>query len=227
MRTQPVVLVHGWAGSFATTWQSNGMAALLEDAGRQVIGVDLLGHGTAPKPHDPADYEDMTARIIDVLPDGEVDAIGFSLGAITLLELACKAPERIGRLVVAGIGDNLFRTERSTAMLDAVEGRAPADDIGAQIFAQYAAQGDNDRAALAAVLKRPNPRPVTRDELSRLTMPVLVVIGDKDFAGPGDPLAEAIPGAKLVTLRNVDHFATPESFGFIDAALEFVDALPA
>jgi hypothetical protein len=28
-------------------------------------------------------------------------------------------------------------------------------------------------------------------------------------------------------LRNVDHFATPESFGFIDAALEFIDAVPA
>jgi hypothetical protein len=54
-----------------------------------------------------------------------------------------------------------------------------------------------------------------------------VVIGDKDFAGPGEPLAAAIPGGQLVTLRNVDHFATPESFGFIDAALEFIDAVPA
>jgi hypothetical protein len=27
-------------------------------------------------------------------------------------------------------------------------------------------------------------------------------------------------------LRNVDHFATPESFGFIDATLEFLDAIP-
>jgi pimeloyl-ACP methyl ester carboxylesterase len=54
-----------------------------------------------------------------------------------------------------------------------------------------------------------------------------VVIGDKDFAGPGEPLAAAIPGGQLVTLRNVDHFATPESCGFIDAALEFIDAVPA
>jgi len=27
-------------------------------------------------------------------------------------------------------------------------------------------------------------------------------------------------------LRNVDHFATPEDFGFIDATLEFLDAVP-
>ena len=40
-------------------------------------------------------------------------------------------------------------------------------------------------------------------------------------------MVDALPDARLVTLRNVDHFATPESFGFIDAALEFIDAVPA
>ena len=55
---------------------------------------------------------------------------------------------------------------------------------------------------------------------------MLVVIGDRDFAGPADELVEALPDARLVVLRNVDHFATPESFGFIDAALEFLDAVP-
>ena len=56
-------------------------------------------------------------------------------------------------------------------------------------------------------------------------MPVLVALGDKDFAGPADLLMEALPDARLVTLKGVDHFATPESFAFIDAALEFLDAL--
>ena len=31
--------------------------------------------------------------------------------------------------------------------------------------------------------------------------------------------------AMVETLRNVDHFATTESFGFFDAALEFLDAI--
>jgi hypothetical protein len=53
---------------------------------------------------------------------------------------------------------------------------------------------------------------------------VLVVLGDKDFAGPADPLVDALPDARLVTLRNVDHFATPKDFGFIDAALDFLGA---
>ncbi|MEO5723135.1 MAG: alpha/beta fold hydrolase, partial [Ilumatobacteraceae bacterium] len=94
----PVVLVHGWGGSFATTWQNNGFTELLHDAGREVIGVDLLGHGDAPKPHEPAAYADLTARIVDALPDFPVDAIGFSLGAMTLLRLACNQPQRFRKL---------------------------------------------------------------------------------------------------------------------------------
>jgi pimeloyl-ACP methyl ester carboxylesterase len=30
-----VVLVHGWGGSFATTWERSGFTALLADAGRR------------------------------------------------------------------------------------------------------------------------------------------------------------------------------------------------
>jgi pimeloyl-ACP methyl ester carboxylesterase len=221
-------MVHGWGGSFASTWQAPGWEALLQDAGRTVIGVDLLGHGTAPKPHDPDDYNDLTARIVDALPtDGPVDAIGFSMGAITLLELAARSPERFGRLVVAGIGTNVFvdDPERRQLIVDAVEGRATDDNV-ARLFSQYANQTGNDPAALAACLKRTGGR-LTPEQLANVTMPVLVALGDRDFAGPADPLIDALPDAKLVTLKGVDHFATPESFAFIDAALEFVDALPA
>ena len=56
--------------------------------------------------------------------------------------------------------------------------------------------------------------------------PVLVCLGDRDFAGPPEPLVEALPDARLKVLRGVDHFATPKDFGFIDAALSFLDAVP-
>src|SRR5215470_5541184 len=109
VRSEPVVMVHGWGGSFATTWQAPGWEALLQDAGRTVIGVDLLGHGTAPKPHDPEAYADLTERIVEALPpDGTIDAVGFSLGAATLLELATRRPARFNRLVVSGVGASLF-----------------------------------------------------------------------------------------------------------------------
>ena len=59
-----------------------------------------------------------------------------------------------------------------------------------------------------------------------MTVPVQVVLGDRDFAAPADLLVEALPDATHVTLRGVDHFATPRDFGFIDAALGFLDAQP-
>ena len=225
----PVVLVHGWGGSFETTWRRSGFTDLLADAGRPVIGVDLLGHGTAPKPHEPEAYADLTARIREALPDEPVDAVGFSLGAMTLLRLVAADPSRVRRLVVGGVGRNLFEVdeERSAAILAGVEGTGdPEDNIG-RLFGQYATQEGNDRVALAAVLRRPGATHFVPADLARVTVPVLAVIGDRDFAGPVDPLVDALPDARAVVLRNVDHFATPESFGFIDATLEFLGAVPA
>ena len=226
--SSPVVLVHGWGGSYLNTWQKSGFTALLEDADRDVIGVDLLGHGEAPKPHDPEAYADLTLRIIEALPDEPVDAVGFSLGALTLLRLACDQPHRFSRLVLAGIGENVFSTDTSGTqkIVAALQGEGDPSDNLSRLFLQYAEQAGNDREALLAVMQRPSRGPFTNDELAAVTCPTLVAIGDLDFAGPGDRLAAALPNARLATLRKVDHFATPEAFAFIDAALEFLDAVP-
>jgi len=224
-----VVLVHGWGGSFAATWQRSGFTELLRDAGRDVIGVDLLGHGTAPKPHEPDAYADMGARILDAMPtDQQVDAIGFSLGAITLLALAKQHPDRFRKLVLAGIGRNVLEPDPETSkrVVAAIEGSGSDDDTLAMLFAQYAHQPGNDPVALAIIMGRERSAPPDATTFADVTCPILVVIGDKDFAGPGDPLVAILPNASLKVLRNVDHFATPESFGFIDAALEFIDAVP-
>jgi pimeloyl-ACP methyl ester carboxylesterase len=224
----PVLLVHGWGASFDRTWVATGVSALLEDAGRTVVGVDLLGHGGAPKPHDPGAYADLTVRLVDALPpEGAVDAVGFSLGAYTLLELASRQPERFGRLVLAGIGDRAFERdeEERRRLVAGVRGEAPEDDVHAQAFRHYAEQPGNDPEALAAVMERP-AAPFTESQVGAVACPVLVVLGDRDFARPADRLVAALPDARLVTLRNVDHFATPESFAFIDAMLGFLDAIP-
>jgi pimeloyl-ACP methyl ester carboxylesterase len=225
MRDEPVLLVHGFATSAARTWGDNGWIDLLGDAGRQVIAPDLLGHGGAPKPHDPEAYAAMEADLAARLPDGPVDAIGFSLGARILLTLAAADPGRFGRLVVAGVGVNLFRDSASPAIAQAIEGRADGANPVAQYFAGLAAQPGADPAALAACIRSHRPR-LDAATLAKVTCPVLVVLGDRDFAGPADPLVEALPDATFRPLRGVDHFATPKDFGFVDAALGFVDAQP-
>ena len=59
-----------------------------------------------------------------------------------------------------------------------------------------------------------------------MSVPTLIVVGENDFVFPPDELVDALPDAKLVTLSGVDHFATPKNFGFIDAALDFLEAQP-
>jgi pimeloyl-ACP methyl ester carboxylesterase len=221
----PVVLIHGFAGSTERTWAPAGWLDLLADAGRTVVGIDLLGHGNAEKPHDPLAYAALESDARSQLPEGVCDAVGFSLGARVLLTLAADEPARFRRLVVAGVGTNLFQIER----MDDLATLLGADEPGeasptARYFLAQAQAGDADPKALAAYLQRPSQGPFTAELLASIKLPVLVVLGDEDFAGPADPLVDALPDARLVTLRGVDHFATPKQFAFLDAALDFLAA---
>lgn len=218
-----VLLAHGFLSSFELNWRETGFADLLADMGREVIPFDFPGHGSAEKPHDPAAYADLPGCIDDALPPGEaIDAVGFSMGAVQLLHLATRTPERFRRLVLAGIGENVFEPQDASSIADAIEsGIEPEDNAAGKFFVQSSKIPGNDPLALAACMRRMH-RPLTEDDLAKVELPVLVVLGDKDFAGPADRLVAALPDARLVMLRNTEHFATPRSFGFLDAALEFL-----
>jgi pimeloyl-ACP methyl ester carboxylesterase len=219
----PVVLVHGFATSADRTWRDNGWIDLLTDVGREVIAIDLLGHGAADKPHDPAAYEQLEALVVAQLPDEPVDAIGFSMGARVLLTIAADQPDRFHRIVTTGVGANLFRDEPRDVITNAIRGEGDTDNPVAQYFAGLARQPGNDPEALLACMQAPRPR-LDDGRLAKVTCPVLVIIGDRDFAGPGDPLVDALPDAKLLSLPGVDHFVTPKDFRTMDAALAFVGA---
>ena len=226
----PVVLLHGWAGSFRETWQSTGIDALLEDGGRSVIGVDLLGHGDADKPHEPEAYAHLDRWLLDRLaPEAPVvDAVGFSLGAMTILGALVAEPGRFGKVVLAGIGNGMLEERdenEGKKIVAALEGTGDTSDPSAQIFANYANAPGKDKAALTAIMKRPRSAPLEEAVLATIQNEVLVVIGEKDFTYPADRLASAFPNGRLVVLRNTDHFATPESFPFIDAVLDFLGAV--
>lgn len=219
----PVVLIHGFGTSYELTWVHNGWVDLLADEGREVIGVDLLGHGDAPKPTDPEAYDDLGARVRDALPDEPADAIGFSLGAKTLLQVAAADPSRFRSLIVAGVGSNLFQRSDHSAVVDAVRTGDDGGNPALRYFAGLADLPGNDREALAACMSNGGGG-ITPEQLAAITCPVLVVLGDQDFTGPADPLVDALPDATYVELARTDHAKTPKSFAFIDAALEFLRA---
>lgn len=221
-----VVLVHGLGGSSTRTWEHHGWFDLIRDAGRQPVGIDLLGHGDAPKPHEPAAYAGLADYLLEQLPPEPVDAIGFSLGARTLLEVALAAPGRIARLVLTGVGANLFAPrEDASSIVGAIQGEGDPTDPFVRYFADLANDPSVDREALRALVQCKRDS-LSADALGAVDIPVLVLLGDGDFAGPADPLTEALPNVAFAELRRCDHFATPRSMECIERALQFVDANP-
>ena len=218
----PVVLLHGFATSSARTWWESGWLDLLNDAGRETVPIDILGHGKAEKPHDPAAYADLEGYVAERMPGGPVDAVGFSLGARLLLGVAIAQPQRFRRIVTLGVGRNLFERSGSDVIVEAIRAGDAPENPAAGYFARLAQHPENDREALIACLQAPM-RLLTADELGRVTAAALVVIGERDFCGPADPLVDALPDARLVVLPRTDHFSTPKDFIAMDAALRFLE----
>ena len=221
-RSSSLILLHGFGSSFDHNWRQTGWVDILADFGVTVPAIDLPGHGSSSPLTDPADYADPDEQLRRVLPgDGLIAGVGFSAGAELLLRLAAAEPERFDRLVLLGLGDNVFEARDPAALVAALESSEEPEDVQARLFRRLAQSAGNDPRALSAFLRRPR-QPVTEEELSRLECPVLVVLGDRDTVRSADRLVAALPSASLVTLEGVDHFATPSDFGAIDATVKFL-----
>lgn len=226
------MLVHGFATSTELTWRSNGWLDLIADAGREAVGVDLPGHGDQPKPHDPAAYAAVVDDVERRLPDGPLDAIGYSQGSTVVLRLASRDPGRFRRIVLTGAGESVFaRSPGSDVLARALAGELDLDAIPADErvildhFISLAREAPNDPLALAAFMRRPHT-PLEPEDLAAIDAPVLVLIGEHDFAGPPDRLVDSLPHATLKVVPRVDHFNAPKDFAVIEAALDFLDAQP-
>ena len=218
-----MLLVHGFASSAEHDWRRPGWLDLLAEAGRETVAVDLLGHGRAPRPVGPADYSSVEARVAGAISGYErLDAVGFSVGAQVLLRLAATEPRRFRRIALLGVGPGVFARGNPEPVIAALEGEMAPENIQGTVFRRLADGSGNDRAALGAFLRRPY-QPLTRADLARISCPVLVVLGDKDPAGPGEPLVASLPDAQLVNLRGVDHHGTPSDVRCMQAVLRFLD----
>jgi pimeloyl-ACP methyl ester carboxylesterase len=204
-----VLLIHGVGSSFDHNWRATGWIDLLESEGREVRGVQLPGHGPQSQF---AAADTAPDRILAATGGSAVDAVGFSAGGHALLRAASQHPGAFRRIAVLGVGNPAPHTADGGAEIAAglesdVE---PTADVP-RIIRRLVASAGNDRFEVAKFLRTPAPR-LSLDDLAKIEIPVLVVIGDQDFAGPADQLAAALPQGELITLAGVDHFATPSNF---------------
>ncbi len=218
--TSPVVLLHGFGSTFDHGWVKSGWVDILADFDCTVPVIDLPGHGSSDRSTDPAAYGSVEEDIAAVLPD-RMSAVGFSAGAQILLRIAAAEPRRFDRLVLLGVGDNVFEHSDNSSLVEAFESGADPENVQARVFTRLATSTGNDPAALAAYLRR-NPGRLTPEDLAAVTCPVLVVLGEEDFVPSAGQLVEALPSATLVSVPGVDHFATPGDFGVIDATIRFL-----
>jgi pimeloyl-ACP methyl ester carboxylesterase len=227
-----VVLVHGFASSLEGNWRRPRIFDALVKSGRRVVAFDCRGHGENGKPHDPEAYADNAMAndviaLMDHLGIETADLMGYSMGGIISATLLTTRPERFRSVILSGVGDALatggLPRERAEAIARAME----SDDGGksenetARNFRIFAERTGSDLLALAAMQKTPRRHAYDPSALGRVTMPVLVLLGEGDtLVGRADKLAASIPGATLVIVPG-DHL-TAVGPALARAAVEFL-----
>jgi 2-succinyl-6-hydroxy-2,4-cyclohexadiene-1-carboxylate synthase len=224
-----VVFVHG----FTQTGRSWLPVATAFARDHEVLLVDAPGHGGSS-----AVRADLR-RTADLLGQtaGEAAYIGYSMGGRMCLHLALVLPHLVRRLVLvsatAGIAEDAERAARREAD-DALAASIEVDGVESFIerwLAQPLFAGLEPRASdreerlrntadgLAASLRMAGTG--TQDplwtRLHELTMPVLVLAGERDtkFVDIGQQLAAGIPRATFATVPGAGHAAHLEQPGVV------------
>src|SRR5690606_28031867 len=204
----------------------------------QVICPDTRGHGRSQIPSEPLSLSELAAdaaRIIDELADHPVIWVGLSMGGLIGQELAISHPGKIAGLVLANTTSHYAPDareslgERISAVdahgLSAVSTNAMSLFFSPAFREQQAATVSRFQRLLeatdpegyvgcAAALCEAD----TRNRLSKIRVPTLVIGCDRDESAPRamlETLTRGIPNARSVMLENCAHLSAveqPEAF---------------
>ena len=228
-----LLLLHGFTGS-AATWTHLRKAL---DSEYTTIAVDLPGHGKSTAAEDYSRFSlalvahDL-AHVLDRLDVERAAVVGYSMGGRTALQFALAHPERISALVIEsatpGIENQSERASRidaDMALADMIDREgvpafvhfwerlpiwSPQTGLSAADRAAVHAQRlANDATGLANSLRGAGAgaHPSVLDQLSRLSMPALLVAGalDSKFASLARAMEREIPGASAEIVAGAGH----------------------
>lgn len=211
----PVVLLHGGLGH-GGNWGNQ--VLFLVEAGYQVIVVDSRGHGRSTRDERAYSYELMASDVVAVLDAVDVakaPIVGWSDGACVAMVLARRVPERVAAVFFFGCNMDPSGTKEfvPTPIVDRCFARHKAD-----YAALSATPGEfGEFVEAVSTMQRTEPNYSAAD-LAEIAVPVTIAHSEHDEfirREHAEYLARTVPGAELVILRGVSHFAPlqrPELF---------------
>jgi pimeloyl-ACP methyl ester carboxylesterase len=203
----PVLLVHGGL-AHADVWAAQ-VADLMAD--HRVIVADTRGHGRSTHDGSTYSYELLASdylALLDRLGIDRVHLVGWSDGANIGYVLSLSHPERLashfahaGNVTLAGIDPSV----ETNATFGTYVGMMAAD------YARLSPTPDGFDAFLGGITAMwGTEKPDGLAALAAVTVPTLVVHSAHDeaiLASHAAEIAAAIPGATVLTLPDVSHFA--------------------
>lgn len=221
----PVLLIHGGLVN-ADTW-GNQVPVLAKT--HKVIIADSRGHGRSTRSSKPFGYELMAddyLALLDHLKIDKVALVGWSDGGNIGLDIAMRHPERLIKLwafgantVVTGLKDGFDKDPVfAAAIVEAGEDYKRVSPTPNEYDAFVAASGQMWNT-------QPDYRP---EQIARIVTPTVITAGEYDEVVKREhteEIARLIPGAKLLIVPGVSHFAhrqNPELYnreltGFLDS----------
>jgi pimeloyl-ACP methyl ester carboxylesterase len=219
----PLILLHG-AGSNSAIWAAD---VLKYSRQHRVYAVDLLGEAGKSAPNRPAwDIPAYAEWLLDVLDALRVDKpilLGISQGGWTALKFATWKPERVDKLVLLCPGgvtpDRLSFIFR--ALSASLMGCRGVEHMVRSLFGDLPAPPEAyeiTRLMMTHFKSRVGVLPIfTDEELRRLVMPLLLLVGERDALRPSEKIvarmhslllhliAVRIPKAGHVLLNTTAH----------------------
>lgn len=222
-----LLMIHGSGGSAAN------YRPQLDRLGPEInpAAIDLPGCGQTPGPA-PVRVEDYAQWLGDFLAAGPVRPVlmGHSLGGAIALQLALERPSLVRGLILMGTGSRL---RVLPAILDGIR-----DNFAAIVpmIVRYAYSPQADEATLAQGTKEMSAvdpevlwsnftacdRFDVSDQLGRISLPTLVLVGDGDQLTPvkySRFLAERIPGAEMKVIEGGGHMVNLEQPRAVNQAI--------
>ena len=183
---RPLVLLHG---AFSAIGTSVGKILPALAATRQVIAVELQGHGRTADIDRPLTIANMAHDIVALLEHlgiEQADFFGYSMGAGVALALAIQHPAVVRKLVVASVTYNTSGLQ--PGLLEGLAGLKPEYMVGSPWHDEYTrlAPRPEDFPTLVAKVTQLNMNlpELPASAVQSITAPTLLIIGDSDIVQP-------------------------------------------